>query len=73
MSELENKITILKELYEELEKYDQFQDSLIKNETELNYTKLMEEISPNERMDLNWNVGYSTYTLYYCKRTKLNI
>ncbi len=61
--EIAHKIKILNELNEELDNYEQFQNELTENIPE--FSKLLEEISPFERMDLSWNCAYSTYTLYY--------
>lgn len=64
-SDLQEKINSLNDLNKELDEYDDILNDLIKDETP--YDKIMKEISPSERADLNWNMGYSTYSLYYSK------
>jgi hypothetical protein len=71
-AEIANKIKVLKEINTELDNYEKFLDVLVKNDSISDYSKIMEEISPNERMDVNWNMGYSAYTLYYSKILLIN-
>lgn len=37
-----------------------------------NYDQIMNAVSPKERIDLNWSLSYSTYSLYYRKVDGLN-
>jgi hypothetical protein len=62
-SEIAEKISVLRDLNKELDELDKSFNTL---SSANDYNKIMEEISPKERMDLNWEMGYSTYTLYYC-------
>ncbi len=62
--EILNRIDIFKELNEELDDYENLLDTLYSND-DYDYTKLMEHINPKDRLDLNWQMGYSTFSLYY--------
>jgi hypothetical protein len=62
--EISERIDLLKDLNEQLDDYDSFLDTMFTNK-DFDYNKLMEEIDPKERCDLNWNFAFSTYTLYY--------
>ena len=64
--EISERLDILEDLNSELDDYDSFLDTMIKNK-DYDYNKLMEEIDPKERCDLNFNMAFSTYTLYYSK------
>ena len=63
--EISEKINVLKDLNDQLDNYDKLLDKMFSNEDEINFNKLNEEIDPKERCDLNWNIAFSTYTLYY--------
>ena len=62
-SEIKEKILILKELNKELDNLDNLTDVFVNNSED--YHQIMEDINPKERIDLNWNLGFSAYTLYY--------
>lgn len=62
-SQIKEKITILKELNKELDSFDQLTDVFANNKED--YHQIMEDISPKDRIDLNWNLGFSSYSLYY--------
>ncbi len=64
--EINEKIEILGDLNKQLDDYDKFLDVMFANKN-YDYNKLIDEIGPNDRCDLNWNLGFSTYTLYYSK------
>jgi hypothetical protein len=71
-SDIAEKINTLNELISEIDDCDKFLSELTENDKEeLEYNKLMETLPPRERVDLNWNMSYTTYTLYYS--TKLFI
>lgn len=62
--DINSKIKSLDSLIEDLGELEQFMDEkLLKS----NYDSIMKEVSPNDRIDLNWNMSYAEYTLYYCK------
>jgi hypothetical protein len=64
--DIAEKIKTLKELNTELEECDELLSKLTDSENEqLQYNKLMEDLPPRERIDLNWDLSYTTYTLYY--------
>ena len=63
-TELEQRINALKDLNLKLDDTENLFSNLTKNEN-LDYEKIMDEISPEERATLNWNFSYSSYTLYY--------
>ncbi len=65
-AEISEKIEILQDLNNELDQFDNLLDTVFSNK-EASYNKLMEEISPEERIDLNWDLSFATYTLYYSK------
>lgn len=66
--EIKDKMETLKSLNEKLDDLDSILDNFNKrNEDYADYQKLMEDVSPEERIDINWNAGYSIYTLYYSK------
>ncbi len=69
-SEIKEKISILKELNKELDNLDNLTDVFV-NQSE-DYNQIMEEINPKERIDLNWNLGFSAYTLYYSRNMHNN-
>ena len=62
-NEIKEKLAILKELNKELDNFDNFTNILVNNTED--YQQIMEDIHPRERMDLNWNLGFSTYSLYH--------
>jgi len=65
--DISNKINILNNLNKDIEGYDEFLSRLIEcDKEEYEYNKLMEIIPAKERIDLNWNLSYMIYTLYYC-------
>ena len=64
-SEIEDRIKALKDLNKSLDDYENIFSNLTKNK-ELDYEKINENISPEERATLNWNMCYSVYTNYFC-------
>jgi hypothetical protein len=64
--DIAEKIKTLKELNTEIEECDELFSKLTETENEqLQYNKLMDDLPPRERVDLNWDLSYTTYTLYY--------
>jgi len=61
--EISDNIKLLENLNKELGEFDSYIDNL----TKLNYEKTMNKISPKERVDLNWNMSYTIYSLYFSK------
>lgn len=61
---IDDKIENLNKLNTDLDALEELLESGLFNK---DYSSLMKEISPTERVDLNWNIGYSIYTMYYCK------
>ena len=66
-SEIEERIKSLKDLNQHLDEYDNLFSQLRKNNKDLDYEKINENISPEERAFLNWNMCYSVYTNYFRK------
>ena len=64
--EINERMEILNELNTELDEYDALLHKLFSNK-ETSYSEIMQNISPDERIDLNWNLSFSSYTLYYSK------
>ena len=65
-SDIAEKINTLNELISEIDDCDKFLSELTESDKEeLEYNKLMETLPPRERVDLNWDMSYTTYTLYY--------
>lgn len=64
--DIAEKINTLKELNAEIDECDNLFSKLIDTDNEqLQYNKLMDDLPPRERIDLNWDLSYTTYTLYY--------
>ncbi len=64
--DISTKINILKDLNRDIEGCDEFLSRLIETDKgEYEYNKLIEIIPPKERVDLNWDLSYMIYTLYY--------
>jgi hypothetical protein len=64
--EISDQVNMLKELNSDLDDLDSFLDNMTGNK-ETSYSKILEEISPEERIEVNWNLSFMTYTLYYSK------
>jgi hypothetical protein len=64
IDEISDQIYVLKELSSDLDDLDSFLDNMTANK-ELPYSKIMEEVSPEERIEMNWNLSFMVYTLYY--------
>ena len=64
-SEIEERINALKDLNKSLDDYENIFSHLTKNK-ELDYEKINQNISPEERATLNWNMSYTIYTNYFC-------
>ena len=62
-SSVNEKIEILNNLNNQITDLDKFLSPLL----ERDYEKIMNEISPRDRVDMNWSMSYTTYSLYYCK------
>jgi hypothetical protein len=66
--DIAEKINTLNELITEIDECDELFSKLTDTQNEeLQYNKLMEELPPRDRIDLNWDMSYTTYTLYYSK------
>ena len=63
VKEIAKRIALMKQINSELDDYNKYMDILYSNEN--NYNKIMELIEPKDRIDLNWNLSFSTYTLNY--------
>lgn len=63
-NELNIRINDLKELNKTLDQYEDLFSNLTKHNN-IDYEALNENISPEERATLNWNLGYSIYSNYY--------
>lgn len=63
--DINSKINSLDSLIKDLGELEQFMDQTLMKS---NYEAMMKEVSPNDRIDLNWNMGYAEYTLYYSKK-----
>ena len=61
-SSINEKIDVLNNLNNRISELDKFLSPLL----EKDYENLMKEISPKERVDMNWSLSYTTYSLYYC-------
>jgi len=61
-SSINEKIEILNNLNNQISDLDKFLSPLL----EKDYEKIMKEISPRDRVDMNWSMSYTTYSLYYC-------
>ena len=61
-SSINEKIEILNNLNNQISDLDKFLSPLL----EKDYEKIMKEISPRDRLDMNWSLSYTTYSLYYC-------
>jgi len=62
--ELNKRISALNDLNKTIDQYECLFSKLIKQK-ELDFEMLNENLSPEERATLNWNLGYSVYTNYY--------
>lgn len=64
--ELENRIEKLNQLNKDL---DDFQMFLSENniDSKEKYEEFISKCQINERIDMNWNISYSLYTLFYSK------
>jgi hypothetical protein len=67
IDEISDQINVLKELSSDLDDLDSFLDNMTVNK-EVPYSKIMEEVSPEERIEMNWNLSFLVYTLYYSKQ-----
>jgi hypothetical protein len=64
--DIANKVNTLNELITEIDECDEVLSKLVDSQNEqLGYNRLMEELPPRERIDMNWDMSYTTYTLYY--------
>lgn len=63
--EISEKILTLEELNKDLDDYNLLLDELTGNDKQ--FSQVNEKICPEERAELNWNLCYSNYTLYYSK------
>jgi len=61
--EINKNLELLTNLNTDLKSFDTYLDKL----TKLNYDKTLKMISPKERVDLNWAMSYSIYSLYFSK------
>ena len=61
-SSVNEKIEILNNLNNQITDLDKFLSPLL----ERDYEKIMNEISPRDRVDMNWSLSYKTYSLYFC-------
>jgi hypothetical protein len=61
-SSVNEKIEILNNLNNQITDLDKFLSPLL----ERDYEKIMNEISPRDRVDMNWSLSYTTYSLYFC-------
>ncbi len=59
--DINERITSLTNLEIDLDNFNSFLDSF----DSIDYDKLMKDISPSERCELNWNYAYAQYTLYF--------
>lgn len=62
-SSVNEKIEVLNNLNNQISDLDKFLSPLL----EKDYEKIMKEVSPRDRVDMNWSLSYTTYSLYYCK------
>ena len=60
---INEKIEVLNNLNTQLSDLEKYLNPLLDKD----YDSLMKQISPKERVDMNWSLGYTTYSLYYCK------
>lgn len=60
--EINLRTSYLNRLILELKEYENFLDYFLFLE---NYDKFNNQISPTDRLNLNWNLAYSQYTMYY--------
>jgi hypothetical protein len=66
-NEIEDRIKALKDLNNSLDDYENLFSKLTNNKS-LDYDKINENISPEERANLNWTMCYSIYSNYFCNR-----
>ena len=59
---INEKIELLNNLNRQVSDLDKFLTPLLDKD----YDTIMKEISPKDRVDMNWSLGYTTYSLYYC-------
>jgi hypothetical protein len=66
--DIQNKITQLKNLNTELDEFATLLSTLVcSDDAKHAYEELMKTLEPMDRINLNWNLSYSVYTLYYSK------
>ena len=58
---INEKIEILNNLNTQMTDLDKYLNPLL----EKDYDLIMNEISPKDRIDMNWSLSYTTYSLYY--------
>jgi hypothetical protein len=63
-NEIQERIENLNNINNNLDELEKLLDENLLNQS---YKYIMSEISPSERVDLNWNLSYTIYTMYYCK------
>lgn len=61
--DINNRIEKLSQLEDDIDKMDDFLSFL----TKFDYESLMKDLPPGDRVDLNWNMAYAEYTMYYRK------
>lgn len=60
---IEDKIETLNNVINKVDEFEKIFDKLLNSN--LNFNDLNKQISPNERIELNLDLSYSIYTLYY--------
>lgn len=65
--EIENRIENLLQLNKDL---DMFENFLSENniDNKIKYQEFISKCNINERIDMNWNISYSLFTLFYSKK-----